>query len=284
MKYLLFFIFIYGIDLISIGQNRYIIMDSITQEPIPFATIKVKNKPLGFYADDNGICEFVNMTREDSLIISCVGYYTKLIPFSQILKNSNITKLLPKTTTLEEVVVVSYKDKEALIDYPTSKVDQYIGSQIALEMAYKVAIPQNRTGNEGQIVNVKIKMKKTDSNNPCRLHIYDIGEDGMPGDELLGKDIHITNKNISGKEFSVDLSQYNITTSDSIIFIGMEWLGKIVANDQYEGTRVAITHAFEEARTYTRTILDKNYQWLLLNDIFPPHKNPANIIVSVTYK
>ncbi len=86
------------------------VIDIHSNEPIVFATIKIKNKGLGVIADENGNFRLPLQYKQqkDTLIISSIGYTNKEVAID-LLKNSkiNILKLIPKVETLSEVVLVS---------------------------------------------------------------------------------------------------------------------------------------------------------------------------------
>ena len=215
-------------------------------------------------------------------MITCVGYQNLTTVLNKISFNNAIA-LLPKVDLLNDITVHSNTVVNT-IDYPAHKKTAQICSYIPLENVYKIKVPTKDSGRIIKVLTTKIKLKKANKNNPCRLHIYNLGKDGYPNEEMLKKDILITNDNVSKGEFVADISRYNITTNDGALFIGFEWLGKIEKNDKREGPIVEETYSLNEANTYSRTILDKDYKWVLSNQKDSLVDNFLNILVSITYQ
>ena len=125
-------------------------------------------------------------------------------------------------------------------------------------------------------------MKHPDNNDPCRIHIYDPDDQGRPGNEILNRNIIISNDQSQGKTVSVDVSEYNVYCSSAGIYIGIEWLGKY-EEEHNSHQKFRITRSIPEARTYTRTLGYRN--WILLDQpATTPSSNPINLLVSIIYE
>lgn len=101
--------FLFGF-LFSITPNLFAqnlsarILDSISREPIPYATILLNNK--GVITNEEGDFSFIlddTIQETDSLVISCIGYETVARPFSKF--DSSTILLRPKAIELKEVIV-----------------------------------------------------------------------------------------------------------------------------------------------------------------------------------
>jgi hypothetical protein len=101
----------------SLAQNPYLgtIVDSKTKSPIPYASIKVKDKKLQSVANANGkfSLSYDLFKIKDTLIISCVGYVSKSVPV-KIISGSSIINLDPIIYQLSAVDIKS----KGNIDYP----------------------------------------------------------------------------------------------------------------------------------------------------------------------
>ena len=82
------------------------IIDSISFEPVPFATIFFSNNN-GIISDENGFFELVpeQFSKKDSLFISSMGFESK--QFSLDIFNDSIIRLSPKTISLKNVIVTN---------------------------------------------------------------------------------------------------------------------------------------------------------------------------------
>jgi hypothetical protein len=86
------------------------VIDSKSNQPIPFASVKIwiSNKLFGVITNGDGDFQIPSEYRNkiDSVIISCIGYGSKLIKVDQLIDNeSNNILLVPSTVQLSEVVV-----------------------------------------------------------------------------------------------------------------------------------------------------------------------------------
>jgi hypothetical protein len=90
------------------------VIDSKTSEPVPFATVHLKNSQVGVISNAEGDFRILNNPRfqSDSLIVSCIGYHRLSLAFS-VLKPTgmNNLKLIPNIYGLKEVRVTARKKR-----------------------------------------------------------------------------------------------------------------------------------------------------------------------------
>ena len=91
---------------IKAQSKKVKIIDSISFEPIPFATIFFSNNN-GIISDEDGLFELIpeQYSKKDSLFISSMGFEPK--QFSLDIFNDSIIRLVPKTISLKNVVVTN---------------------------------------------------------------------------------------------------------------------------------------------------------------------------------
>ncbi|WMI66163.1 carboxypeptidase-like regulatory domain-containing protein [Aestuariibaculum sp. YM273] len=91
------------------------ILDSITQNPIPFATISTA-KNFGVISNEYGEFQInLNTTEDIDLIIQCLGYESKNLPVKKF--KDSIVLLRPKSIELDEVLVSNkHYTPEEIID------------------------------------------------------------------------------------------------------------------------------------------------------------------------
>jgi len=86
------------------------VINNTTSKPVPFATIKLKNNQLGVYANADGDFKISRNDefKDDSLLISCIGYKQSAIAFKDLIKTRiNKVFLSPVVYGLGEVKVVA---------------------------------------------------------------------------------------------------------------------------------------------------------------------------------
>ncbi len=89
----------------NLAQNlSATILDSISKEPIPYATVLLNNK--GVITNEEGKFSFIldgSIQETDSLVISCIGYESVAKPLLKF--NSSTILLSSKAIELREVIV-----------------------------------------------------------------------------------------------------------------------------------------------------------------------------------
>ena len=84
-----------------------VIKDGVKGEPVPFATIFIKeNKSIGGYTDVNGSFSIMAENVNQTLVVSCIGYTTQEIAIGG--RSAIDVFLAPEATNLDEVMVVAY--------------------------------------------------------------------------------------------------------------------------------------------------------------------------------
>src|SRR5450759_1431220 len=120
MKKLIFLIsstLIFSINypLIYCQQPDYIrgkVIDSKTSQPVPFATVHLKNSQVGVISNAEGDFRILNNPgfQSDSLIVSCIGFHRLSVAFSNLkTAGMNNLKLVPYIYSLNEVSVTARK-------------------------------------------------------------------------------------------------------------------------------------------------------------------------------
>jgi hypothetical protein len=99
------------------------ILDSVTQEPIPYVTVQLKKK--GVITNEEGRFSFLfdqNISETDSLFISCIGYASIGKPLNEF--SGNVIHLSPKAIELNPVIVTNKNySAEEIIDLVKDKLE-----------------------------------------------------------------------------------------------------------------------------------------------------------------
>ena len=90
------------------------VIDSKTSEPIPFATVRLKNSQFGVISNAEGDFRILNNPgfQSDSLIVSCIGFHRLSVAFSKLkTSETNNLKLVTNIYKLKEVSVTARKKR-----------------------------------------------------------------------------------------------------------------------------------------------------------------------------
>ncbi|MCM1005267.1 MAG: DUF5686 and carboxypeptidase regulatory-like domain-containing protein [Prevotella sp.] len=103
-----------------------IVVDSISGEALPYASIYIKGTSSGIATDINGKFSFSTTEKFNGLRISVVGYNTKDIPIKRGQFNNLQIRLSPSETVLQEIVVNPKKQKYSKKNNPAVQLMERI--------------------------------------------------------------------------------------------------------------------------------------------------------------
>jgi hypothetical protein len=218
---------IYGIVifLLSCITNSYSeiykgkIIDRTTSLPIEYVNIGIVGKNIGTVSDVNGNFSLTIdiQHNNDTLLISCLGYFPKSIKVEDFIKSIKTDiKLDEKVTELPKVIVLpkKYKNKRLGISTQSKSIqagfkENQLGYECGVMMKIKKsAILEN--------VNINIAFCTYDSIF-YRLNIYKVLND-KTFENILQKPIYIKmSKNEIKNEIKVDLSQSPIIVNGNTL-------------------------------------------------------------------
>jgi hypothetical protein len=231
-----------------------LVQDAETSEPLPFASIKLKNKPLGAYTDHEGKFK-LKAFFGDSVVVSFVGYNSQIV----ILENNCTIKLIPHAKTLRQLVVTSKKSEAIICGIKVKNVIER-GSWKVLPgymMATKLELPD--TVNEYYLNTVFLNMDgKLAKGEKLQLHVYDVTIENLSGKELLNEFVFIGRDYFLAK--GVDVTKLNIRVNRAV-FIGVETIGDVQEAKQVSAFPKMNFEQRDIPSTYQRKLQDSTYHW-----------------------
>lgn len=212
------------------SQTKGTVIDSISQQSIPYVNIWVENENIGTTSNETGQFEINESLKDKILIFSAIGFKTKKI-------NSNTIgmeiKLSPEITELEEVLISNNSKSKEI------KVGEFKDEDIKLNMAcwskpWILArfFPYEKEFDETRFIkSIKIRTTSDIKNAKFNIRLYQKNENGEPGEFLYDKNIIGIAK--KGKRLTeIDLSEYDIYFPKDGLFIAIEWF--IIEENKYE--------------------------------------------------
>lgn len=253
-----------------------VVTDATTGRGIPYATIKVVNKPDGTYADSTGLFK-VKTDKSDSLLVTCVGYRTKTT--TALLDTIFLNPVFVK---LDEVSIRTTKPKEQIVGLVDAKRvgTFYFCGNVNDEISVMIKIPDSFT--YYRIKGVKFKSKHENGASLLRLHIYSQKDDGTPDKEILPQDLMINNNLKSNGQ--IDLSRFNLICIDRVLFVGVEDIKantKLDTKNLDECIGIGMTAEDKQDLTFHRSLLDPKFKWK--KSLFGQKRNgnPKNLMISL---
>lgn len=103
----------------SITSASGIVKDSITGEPLSYVSVLFENSTVGTMTDDNGHFSLQNDKGLTNLVVSSLGYDTKIVPLKAGKKNDGLDiRIRPTSFEIAEVVVKPKREKYSRKDNP----------------------------------------------------------------------------------------------------------------------------------------------------------------------
>jgi hypothetical protein len=189
--------------------------------PAAFVNIELQGKKGPKAMSDNAgyfRLEITEAQRQDSIVISSVGYKSIRMPVSAALTKS--------VFVLSEII----KNMEGVTVFNSHEV---IGSMSETVGYYRSWNPK-KSGEIGRIFHLpyekfkidKIRFKASNTCDTCllRLHIRSVEENGEPGDEIFEDSISVLVNHLSldSKVSEFDLTPYDFTFTENEFFVGIE--------------------------------------------------------------
>ena len=105
------------VSCLTYGQNtlRGIVTDSLSGEPMPFATVYVNGSTKGTVTGNDGLFELNGIQFPMTIVFSFVGYRTQVIDLD---RNPGTLRIRMQTNDgLPEVVITEYSEREKYLEY-----------------------------------------------------------------------------------------------------------------------------------------------------------------------
>ena len=204
-----------------------------TKEPIEYAHVYVKGQSSGKLTNHSGFFSLGNVSIQDTIIISCLGYETVSFKFSEKVKD--IFLLKPKIYELTTSEIKSGISSIVQAGFTKKKLDKNKigGSRVGLPWrdgglfnteVQKAIYIKNPMQAIGLIQNVEFFLHKEGlANTPFRVRLYAANESGMPTYDLINENV-IVDYGKNGAWVKVDLKKYQVEYPSKGFFIAMEWL------------------------------------------------------------
>jgi CarboxypepD_reg-like domain len=218
------YLLIFSLTTFSQRTITGIVLNKKNNEPIPLATVGLMEQNNGTYSDEKGIFNITSTYfKEDSLIISFVGYKTVVLSTSNFINNSFI-KLELEERILDNVLIINRRDKKYQQINSFNNCSQnffYLSFKSVTIIAQLYEAPQ-----KGMLLS-ELEICKMSGNAMFRVHIFDFDSiKNCPSLELTDTLIVI---NSNKRNIGLNVENYNIIIPNKQFYIAIEWL-KIPSN------------------------------------------------------
>jgi hypothetical protein len=268
LKQLLFLTFFIAIipALSQAQENRITgrVVDAKSKEPIPFASIGLREEQTGALTNEYGYFQLAMPVRsiDDSIIVMALGFRRTGLLVRRGAMEDLIIELPRQSIKLENVTVEASKVKALLLgaraSNPSAGMLQGMpGSQ------YATMMKNEKQRKLGFVRSVSFFIGENGyPREPFRVRLYKAdGNYNAPNSDMLVDNVVVSAVR-GGEWFTVDLTSYNIPAPEEGFYVAMEW---IVSGDKFYTTNfmdnytpygqiLRPTFEFKESRTWNFTI------------------------------
>jgi hypothetical protein len=265
--------------------NVYTVLDYKTRKAIPYVSVFLLPARTGTYANESGEVVLQPDVTVDSLVFSCVGYTIKRLKLTEI--KDTYVYLEPVETSLPDVMVQRKKITGTQVFGFTQarQVVQWASSGAGEAFVQKIAFTDD--GKTYKLKSVRIGMSRFDTTVPTVLRIYDTTAAGLPGNDLLTRQVIVRKADFkkSKRYIEVDISTLNIYIRQRNCFVGIEWLPTSYHKKLWPSSAIILTDQIAQDLTYSFSLLfGASGSWFPLSGFknFQAFQTKtANMVVSV---
>ena len=241
------------------------VVDEQSQDPIPFASITLREEQTGALTNEYGYFQLAMPTKvtEDSIIVVALGYKRTALFVKRGANMEEVIIQLPKQAIqLTEVKVDASKIRPLQLGARSNSpgagmIQGTPGSQ------YAFLCKNEKAKKLGAIRSVSFYIGENGfPREPFRVRIYKAdGNYNAPNSDMLTESV-IVSAARGGEWFTVDLSPYNLIAPEEGFYVAMEW---IVSGDKFYTTNFMAeyspygqilrpTFEFKDSRTWSYAI------------------------------
>ncbi|NJB69549.1 ribosome-associated translation inhibitor RaiA [Saonia flava] len=159
----------------SFNQYKGEVVDSQTKKPLVFATIALDGTNISTISNTEGefLLKVPNTTTDGNVLISFLGYSTKLIPLSQFKSDKNVIKLDVSMIELSGVDITIPKDARELVKQTLAKKgENYFNDPTLMTAFYRETIKKRKKNVSLSEAVVNIYKTPYTSNRKDALQLY----------------------------------------------------------------------------------------------------------------
>lgn len=226
-----------------IAQTKGVVKDSLSGNPISYVSIWVENENIGTTSEENGEFSINVNDKNKNLIFSALGFKKKTVKAGE----ANVVNLAPMALDLPEVMISNRKDKKQVEIGRRRGVAEAFDNGPRMDAKFFPFLTDYKKTR--WIKSAAIFTDSRIDEATIKLHLYEIDENGFPGEEMLTKDLIVPIKRGISKT-EVDLTDFNFEMPKNGIFVVVEKLlieknklKKTIKDQNTNTTKIQVTYS-----------------------------------------
>lgn len=243
MKEKRLFVMLYFIGLLGFSQTKGVVKDSLSGNPISYVSIWVENENIGTTSEENGEFAIAISDKHKNLIFSALGFKKKTVKVGE----ANVVNLVPMALDLPEVMISNRKDKKQVEIGRRRGVAEAFDNGPRMDAKFFPFLPDYKKTR--WIKSAAIFTDSRIDEATIKLHLYEVDENGFPGEEMLSRDLIVPIKRGISKT-EVDLTDFNLEMPKNGIFVVVEKLlieknklKKTIKDQNTNTTKIQVTYS-----------------------------------------
>ena len=208
-------------------------------QPIPYVNIGVQNEAMGTTSEEDGTF-YLPLKETKNLVFSALGYEKRVVKSDA----AHTVQLQSTTYTLHEITVLNKKETRVMETGSGEGIAQAFESGPKMDarfFSYNSKIKKHR-----YIKRVSLFTESNLEEATVKLHFYTVTPEGLPGEEMVAKDLLFQVKKGSRKTY-FDVSKYNLSFPKEGLFVAVERL--FIEKNKY--TKEVATSEVGKTKTLT---------------------------------
>ncbi len=254
------------------GQaTQYTVVNKRTHEPIPYATVKVMNKPLGLFCTEAGVFT-LDLETSDTVVISSAGFATRKIPgslLSQMIELEEKTRMLVPVTVgatgALPIIRIGSGATSFGMKLPEKEEFDWGPSAVREEYAEKLEIPD--TTLDYKLSALYIPVRKHDCWGPVFIRVFEASGTkdsifNIPGEEIYSSYVSVSSASVKKQRLKIDLDSAGIFFHrQNCFFISVTW--------PYKSNCLTALQRIKDpaAVFYSRSLNNRSYNWIVYSAI-----------------
>ncbi len=213
--------------------------------PLPYTSV-IWARSTGLVSNVDGFIQIPDKSKIDSLFVSAIGYKNKILYREDIINRARIDISLEYSVIqLPEVIIAKYNE-ESVFGVEEKRETSYIKNGICTNLQGALLIKSYNYPAQCRSLSVFIAKQST-STIPYRLRLYEVGNDGLPGNDLLTESLIVNSYNTNAWN-TYELDSTIVQLPKNGFFVAIEWLCIDLKSDN--GLCIGLSSKKDESLTY----------------------------------
>lgn len=192
------------------------LIDSVTQLPVPFVTVKSLEHDQIAYSDNSGQLE-LKTNKIDSILIEHTGFQTQIWKLDELPSKVYLTK---KTVKLRQVTIKKTVENEVKLGrykFGNGRMHHYEN----IELFRKIDLSEIQGEYKVKQILIPIEFNDDYDSCYCKVHLFKAISNEYPTEDILTTPIVLDKTNVP-KKYMINVETQNLFLTEKLLYVGLE--------------------------------------------------------------